>query len=242
MYWLGYYGVHSDCIDPPLGSTSSIIPYPRLTGLIREEGSKVYYWPVTWDNEYLAFDFNHVVGDTVPLYQTPHHLTNLTILSIVDTVLQGRTFKRFDAGRDTIFEGIGNIRYPFSQDYGVALSVQTICYSRNDTVYFQRQDDCAFYLYDPTVSTESNIRPKEHSFVKEIYPTPASDFVEVAFTAPADYTIGLYNMHGQQVMSQSSLGNSWIRLNTRDLPAGVYILMLSKSGESPIVTKIILTH
>lgn len=76
----------------------------------------------------------------------------------------------------------------------------------------------------------------------KVYPNPASDIVNIQLNTIADYSITLYNILGQRVKtSTSTQTTNTVRINTKDLDNGIYILKID-NGSSEISKKIIVSH
>jgi hypothetical protein len=82
----------------------------------------------------------------------------------------------------------------------------------------------------PTISTGPAIRSQESIEESEIslkvYPTPATDFINIEIT-PADttrYILDLYNDTGMKILDQVVSNQPLIQVNISDIPSGIYFL------------------
>lgn len=69
-----------------------------------------------------------------------------------------------------------------------------------------------------------------------VYPNPASDFVQVFLNEPGSYQIEVLNIMGQTVKSISSREQT--RIDVRDLASGAYILKVQKYGVAATSTSV----
>lgn len=234
MYQLGHQLVYLDCIEPPLGSTLPQPTIPWFAGLIREEGRKVYFWPWSFDSEYLAYDFDQQVGDTIPAY----HAQYVTITSIEEIVLNGKIFKQYILGRiedpiDTIIEGIGTNSFPFYNSTDQAQRVNLVCYSRNDTVYYHRYDSCGFFELPPIISAVdkgADSKRTGHDFVQLVYPNPATNQVNLVFNEPGAYSVEVFDQLGVIHQVESVLSDTGILLDLNLVQNGVYLLYIQRDS------------
>ena len=62
--------------------------------------------------------------------------------------------------------------------------------------------------------------------ILSVYPNPATDFVNIALPSTAqDYHIALFNLNGQQIMSNEITGNESVyTLNVKNLATGMYLI------------------
>ncbi len=245
MYQLGHQLVYLDCIEPPLGSTLPQPTIPWFAGLIREEGRRVYFWPWSFDSEYLAYDFDQQVGDTVPAYQAQY----VTITTIEEIVLNGKIFKQYILGRiedpiDTIIEGIGTNSFPFYNSTDQAERVNLVCYSRNDTVYYHRYDSCGFFELPPITGVNGGLIPKKSDaeFIQLIYPNPATNQVKILFTDVGDYSVELFDQVGYIHQVQSVLNAAEINIDLSLLQNGAYLLYIRNKDILVSIKKLVVLH
>ncbi len=246
MYQLGHQLVYLDCIEPPLGSTSPYHGIPLLKGLIREEGRKVYYWPTSYDSEFLAYDFDQQVGDTVPLYLP----AIVTVAAIEEIVLNGNIFKQYILGSienpiDTFIEGVGTNSFPFLNSLEVVEAVNLVCYSRNDTVYYHRYDSCGFFEHPPDITSinwEFNSEISDTQIIQLIYPNPATNQVNIIFGSIGEYSIDLVDQVGRTWQVQSIQNESEIQVDISSFQSGVYLLYIKNKDILVAIHKLIVLH
>jgi hypothetical protein len=82
--------------------------------------------------------------------------------------------------------------------------------------------------------------------VSNIYPNPASEYAEIDYTiAPAvrDAKLIFYNILGSQMNAFTlSKNERKLRVNTKDMPTGLYIYQLSVDGKKVATKKMLVRH
>jgi len=184
------------------------VPLP-CCGAIREDGQKkIYYYDYNDLTEYLLYDFNLSVGDTLPLSYINQPNTN--IVSGIDSIdINGQYHKRFliaDAFYPTLayaayIEGVGStLGLLGGQFHETVLPLDVfsklICFSENgsstmiDTLIDPAQCD----LYSGT-APDLVLKSELH-----IYPNPCLDKVTIQSASPLEQII-LYNSLGNKIDS-----------------------------------------
>jgi hypothetical protein len=213
-----------------------------LYGYLRQDSMKRVYFtffPGSW--EYLLYDFNWEVGDTVIFYDNLHeHLDSSNYISSIDSILIDTTYrKRFAVSRfelndslndfehTHIIEGIGSTRgllgnywsaFPAElSGYGINLT----CFSQNGKILYPQID-----MGECEIVTSTSI-PVPQNFLT-IYPNPSTNYLNVC---PSGYVTELkvLNMLGQVLLWNNYSGqkNENIQLDVSHLPKGTYVLSLS---------------
>ncbi len=98
--------------------------------------------------------------------------------------------------------------------------------------------DVTFYIsVSPTVSTiETQAR------TVSVYPNPATDVIYVETKGLINGKIRLMNMAGQTVKTKNFSGDDRTNVDVRDLPAGVYMLQTTSSGQVKDVQRIVIAR
>lgn len=215
-------------------NATNIITYQ---GAIRQEISnkKVYFCPPDslTTSEFLLYDFNMQVGDTVKGYITQSYFGIDTVYSI-DSVLIGGSYRKRWTIIDNcigfsykIIEGIGSSIGLVRKSAGcVGLQVfRLMCY---------KQDGQNLYNYGNTTTcniiTSLSTAPKPEAFQVDIFPNPASGDFNIHFENTTDFDeLIITDMLGRKVRQQTVLGQSETII--KSLPAGQYVLTLTnRSG------------
>ena len=87
--------------------------------------------------------------------------------------------------------------------------------------------------------------PKDKKLEKTVainaYPNPANNFVNIETEVKGKYTLTVYGMNGQIVVSQEGTNNGLIKINTNSLQSGNYFVEVI-GEDSKAVSKIIVQH
>lgn len=87
--------------------------------------------------------------------------------------------------------------------------------------------DVTFYInVSPTISIEENAAD-----AVTVYPNPANDVIYVSAPEVNSGTVRLMNLAGVTVRNQVLNGADRVRLDVRDVPAGVYMIQTISSGQ-----------
>lgn len=100
---------------------------------------------------------------------------------------------------------------------------------------------------------EAQMRAEELLFVNDkisvsnVYPNPASEYAELDFTISTglrDAKLTFYNVLGSQVLQEFTLNRNdrKLRVNTKDLPTGLYFYQLSVDGKKVATKKMLVRH
>lgn len=217
--------------DTTLGSTSYKKIYDGMSysGGIREDNKIIYFVPDTASSEYVLYNFNLSVGDTVFNPFNGSILNNDTaIVTQIDSVLATDGWhKQFHFSTwSTWIEGIGSTffllspfqMFPLSGNYHLVCSVNDSSFIYPNTI-----SSCALSVND---DFEKNIP----SVV--IYPNPSSKVFNLFCNC--DYeTIIITNILGQTILEKVSKTNK--EQITLDAPEGIYFLSLKTKNS--ILTK-----
>jgi len=204
--------------------------YKISADLIREDTNRRIYviykdQGILDSIEYLLYDFNIEIGDTI-YYNTPMNGDSLKyILKGIDTVqISGQNRRRYSfdrdlhTGTDYWYEGIGSIPYgflgphmePFESGIFLGCYYDSIIYWRNNT-----GRNCS------VLSVEEN-KYKKPSI--SAYPNPTQDKVHFNNLEP-DITYRLYNTHGKLISKGDFISKNYIDLTSH--PKGLFLVTLS---------------
>ncbi len=78
-------------------------------------------------------------------------------------------------------------------------------------------------------SAPMSINAQNSSYTLRIYPNPASNYLMIQSTNNSDKTIKISSLSGQILLHKKSLKKS-IKINTTNLPTGVYIISIQNKG------------
>ncbi|MBA2423467.1 MAG: T9SS type A sorting domain-containing protein [Chitinophagales bacterium] len=237
----GYY-----CYDLNSGGSnwlSECDGFQFLYGYLREDSIKrVYFTIFPGGSEYLLYDFNWEVGDTVVFYDNVHyHLDSSNYISSIDSILIDNNYrKRFSVSRFEVYdslldfehthiiEGIGSTRgllgnywsaFPDTFGYGIHL----ICFSQKGKIFYPEVDSgaCEILISVNSLPVSPN--------ALNISPNPASDYLQIHIPAYLTDELKVINMLGEVLISKNYSGNrnENIKIDVSEIPEGSYILLLS---------------
>ena len=98
-------------------------------------------------------------------------------------------------------------------------------------------DVSAIPVYSPGVSATLPEELEESGITLKVYPSPATDFINIEIT-PADtgrFILDLYNDSGVKVFSQEVAHQPLIQVNISDIPCGIYFLKVFLSNNKQLL-------
>jgi len=235
---------------------SHLDPIYKWVGGLREQDKKVYYFGLsyyeklgtTFNYEFLLYDFNKQIGDTVRLdyLQINSPLVNY-IISEIDSIKIGEKFRKLYKVRpkgygnpEYIVEGIGNIT---SGLFGVITPIPTclechqdwqfICFSQNgETVCLNPAFvDCNSLLMSSISESKAS-----NQFVR-IYPNPANEYIQFEFdiATKKNTTIEIIDHAGKRISTIPILiGLSSYNFDISHYPAGVYFVLVHYNDKTEL--------
>lgn len=190
-------------------------------GGVRENQKKIFVF-VDQGPEYLAYDFNLAVGDTVPDPSNSTSLDQDRIITNIDQVLiDGINRKRFtlQSGAE-IIEGIGSsngVFHPLTQ--GISCSYSLNCYSEyNVTIYGDM--NCTWNL---GLNDENTI----HDY--NLYPNPSRKKVSLSGIKNKD-VISVFNSQMKLILEVNSESNREL-INVESWSSGIYYFQIRSNSQ-----------
>jgi len=91
-----------------------------------------------------------------------------------------------------------------------------------------------------TINAATGIPDPLHALQLKIYPNPLVDYAIIEFdnSGPGSYTLALYNIRGEAVRSIPRVTNGNIRVERKNLAAGLYFILLKEEEEIRAVGKL----
>ena len=216
--------------------------YNAWRGAMREDSSKhIYFYNLSENKEYLLYNFNLKVGDTLPK-GINNEYGNIFISSIDSILLNGAYHKRFGLTRPNsglnnpyvfIIEGVGStfgliseLMQPFEQ-------VHTLrCFTKGiEQVYPEFSANCIFYLgYNENFEDKTKLN---------IFPNPSTGQLTIQTQSIfSDSYICVRDVLGR-IVHQEKLQFPNQNINISSQPKGLYFVELYFNGEKS-VQKVIL--
>jgi len=191
------------------------------TGGLRESNKKIYYTQHNWGHEYMLYDFNINIVDTLKvLCDADTFRTRVIVTSIDSVLLPDMTYRKrfnFDAAPPWI-EGMGstwNLFQPGGMCCTCIWTWQLVCLTKTDTTLYSNTQ----YISCFTIDSENDL--KINSGQIKVYPNPAIDYVTIE--SPLKSTILFSNIQGQLIKSLTTNGNK-ISVDVSALLSGVYVV------------------
>lgn len=225
-----------------LGYGISSLTYSEIfnyyVGCIREDtlAKRVYFINSLSDEEYLLYDFDLGVGDTLPF--TYLNSWDVHTVFSVDSILVGSHYRKrmqlYDNGMLSLIEGIGSNRGLFGRMDLPPLVDQSInCFTDNnvttffgDNPYMPDSINICNFMPATLVSIESNTKASDII----IYPNPATNELQAEFQniSPHKLRIEIISFNGYKLVDCYAVNtNHHISIGVEDLPQGCYFIKFS---------------
>lgn len=227
--------------------------YHYISGnfLIREDSSNqsVYIGIISGTklNEYLVYDFNLSIGDSIKVYNPispiPEDIGFVTLDSVKSEVLLDGLTHRFlylsnyDKSYLPVWaEGIGSlslINSPCATPNINGLG-HLSCYSKDDELVYSNLDsiqNCDFHI-------ELSVN-KNNSDKTIVYPNPVDDQLNILGVKNIE-AIYIFNLNGEMVYEKPGQNEKILTLDVSALDAGVYIVQISALNQSNLYRRIII--
>lgn len=99
---------------------------------------------------------------------------------------------------------------------------------------------------DKEKALEEQLYTNDKLTVSNIYPNPASEYAELDYTVTPvvrDVRLIIYNVLGSQVAEFELIkGEKKLRVNTREMPTGIYFYQLAVEGKKVATKKMLVRH
>lgn len=230
-------------IIPPLfpnpgvvGANFSACSY---AGAIRQDSisKRVYFIDSTLTTDTLLYDFNIAIGDTIQTWYTRVWVSDLLIVSAIDSVLiKGSYHKRFNFLNSTpgtnmsLIEGVGWTGdllngLLFSPDGAINLACFDGDFPGQQWLAFN--NECSVSLdCSITIGLKEEVKYKS----LPVFPNPFNDKLNFIMANNQPAVITIYDMAYRKLLQQEFMGV--ITLNTESFAKGMYLIeAVSKNGE-----------
>jgi hypothetical protein len=196
-------------------------------GAIREVSKRIYFVQAYDTTQHLLYDFNISLGDTLPATYNNEPFT-YTVTGI-DSILIGPGYhKRYeitDVITSTIFyiiEGIGSERGLMETWHQFESGTELTCFSINSQTLFPNNapSSCDLVL--------TGLNEQNGGSLLSIYPNPASDILTISSLSG----IKGYSMYSTLggLVKQARVSSSTVKVEAKDLPKGIYLLLIEGEG------------
>jgi len=223
-------------IIPLLSSSSYCVGSTGYQGAIRQDNlnKKVFYIPQSENQEQLLYDFNMQVGDTVKGLLEICNGSQKDIVQSIDSILIGNDYRKkwnFVCSNDYgyyIIEGLGST-YGLIKCLPGCLtdqnSISLTCFQQNGkSLYPDTTTNCQ-------IITSINNTDKILNEIT-LYPNPATDKITITQNGnlAEESIISIFNMAGQQIISEHFNGQNLIQMDVSNLAKGIYFVKIQTNA------------
>ncbi len=219
--------------------SSSIACYVRKDSL---SGNIYITYTDTGTTEYLRYNNNAIVGDTIrpyPVYSDAYFVAAKDSMLINNTyhqvlTMQPTRYSNYSTYRSV--EGLGSLTEPFglsiiSSSYHVGNTAKLICF-KNRYGYLQTNGLPDINCLDTNLNVLDTLN--NPSAEVRLSPQPATTFVNIQLPgAVTNATIFIYNRLGQAIFSETIQNSSVIKLNAPATP-GLYYYRITDNATGRI--------
>lgn len=224
--FLSHYTLSGDTI---IASTNykKLFLYPTYIGALREASKIVYFVPDTSSTEYILYDFNLGLGDTIISPFGGASCSNDTVIvEQVDSILASDGYHRqLHLSSFAIWiEGIGSASY-------LLQPAEFLCVSGNPGLQCMIND--SLFLY-PSASSSCIVSvPKQINQLDDIfvYPNPTNSSVYIEHLNFKTGVVKLYNLTGNEVLRANITSNT-TQLDISRFPLGIYFYQITNQNKS----------
>jgi Secretion system C-terminal sorting domain len=204
--------------------------YPLPNYFLRSSGKQIYMRQLSDTNEYLLYDFDLSIGDTLPITYN-NYATDVKVIAIDSIYTPYGYYKRFELTGSTLspylIEGIGSTKGLFEAMGSILeCGYNLVCFALNDSAYYPSiGGGCAL---------TSGIETFENEDTYSIFPNPVTNSFTVETRLTDNFTLTVIDNLGQKVLVESC-STQRTTVNVSHLKHGMYFVQLkSKEG---LVTK-----
>ena len=239
-----------NCVAYPLGCNwePSVI-WTDIVYLRDDLAGKIYQGSPLSDSEWLLYDFNLEVGDTLPLTLLNYDIENFVIS--IDSVLIGSDYRRrYNIGNHiswptdpfvSLIEGIGGTNGLFGMiEVPFETLVNFICYTNNgETTYFDEPFLIETYIDNndeacDLIQLASSANLPDNAEL-QIMGNPVTDVLNVSLnsTITNNFVFEVYDNLGLSYASSITAipnGNN-LSMNLKHLPPGIYYIYIIESNK-----------
>jgi len=220
----------------PFSGYPPIVPetasYPDIYyGGIRESSKQVFFLGDT--HEELIYDFNAVVGDSIPGF------TSKYLVTAIDSVLLAGVYHKRYLTNDTSFyviEGVGSSMGLLPDLTNGAGDIAFFCFTYPPVVFSPMDTAPCTYIYPYDYAAATPVINSQTPEVN-VYPVPATEVLHITLPVNGILQAAIINYIGQEVWSGSINGQFDIPVAT--WPRGFYYLRIEDEQKGIVVKKVV---
>lgn len=205
---------------------------------LRSLDKKMYIYLPNEALEYLLYDFDLEVGDTLPesyTYNSSNHTQEIIVESIDSVQTPNGWMKRFELSEGyALFEGAGSTGGLDEPVFPLFLSGShtLLCYSLQDTTYFPQFGSGT--CFSGVGLSETEVQQAE------VYPNPFTNETTIHLNSEVvNARFNLYTINGVLLQNLQFSGNS-MTLKRGDLPSGIYFYRIAAENKETLSGRIII--
>jgi type IX secretion system substrate protein len=195
-----------------------------------------FLWGLCYNTSFFNISFNGGYGPCLvkvdPINNTQEFLccTHLSGMTSINDSIWGLN------NESTIVTTNGQVEIP---EYKINISASDLAYDGNG-FWVVDMNSNKIHQLEPIILTLNDALQNQNKL--SIYPTPASDYLQVLFKPTYVEKIELYNLQGQGVKTIYPNKNiSYFKLNVSDIKSGIYIFIMN-TGMQTFKEKIIIIN
>jgi hypothetical protein len=231
----GYYSWNS---TPPAGCSGSFYYIDTVPScFLRSADKKIYFRQPNDTSEYLLYDFNLEVGDTLPLTFNNYE-SEITVAEIDSIDTPFGFLKRFKLAGNTwaeyLIEGIGHSK-GLIEPLNVPLECgyELVCFSLNDAAYYPSNG--------PTCNINVGITKFDNDISHALFPNPFSDYTTVQFSSTIkNADLNIYNYSGQKIRTIHIVSGENVKIYRENLSTGLYFYEVIQNNTQATTGKFII--
>jgi type IX secretion system substrate protein len=225
-------------MPPPIGCSGSYNYIDTVPSyFLRSAGKQIFLRQPFDTSEYLLYDFNLLVGDTLPITYNNYE-TDISVTAIDSIYTLYGYLKRFTLTGSTwaqyLLEGIGHSKglvEPLNLPFDCGFNLE--CFSLNDTAYF------------PAIGQTCNIAVGIASYNNEIpysiIPNPFTTVTTIQFNSTIhNAVLFIYNLYGQKIKTIADISGDKIKIERGTLRSGLYFYELKQNNKNIATGKLMI--
>lgn len=213
-------------------------------GLIRQDTAqkKVYYFPSNEPGEYLLYDFNLQIGDTLPVTYN-HGALDEMVVENIDTLLMNGAYRKsyrllppnYNGDTTLLIEGIGATSGLIN-----ALGTSNGWERYSLLTCFQADGETIYSPYDIGLCTILGIVDQNNTIQVSLQPNPVRQGSELTLTSdiPTAINAKIFNVFGNLIWESEKDSNE-IKWDTRLFNRGIYFVKVFHKEQFIALRKII---
>ena len=224
------WGYYQWFAGPPVGCSGSFSYIDSISyHFLRSDGKKIFMKLPQDTTDYLLYDFDLSIGDTLPVTWN-NYATDVTVTAI-DSFYYGNGYRKlFSLAGNTwaqyLIEGVGHSKGLFEPlNVPLECGFNLDCFSLNDSSYFP--------VLGPTCELTIGIPKIDEVISHSISPNPFTSFATITFERTLNNAmISIYNIYGEKVLSRSGIVDNKFIVERNNLSSGVYLFVVEQNGST----------